>query len=42
MGALTGLVTALVYRRCRRVPALAHTSPTDVCEIPSRATGEHD
>jgi hypothetical protein len=39
MRALIGLVTALVYRRCRRVPSLAHTSPTGVPEVPSRTTG---
>jgi hypothetical protein len=40
--ALTVLVTALVYRPLQRVLALGHTSPTEVGEVPSRATGEHD
>jgi hypothetical protein len=35
-------LTALAYRSPELVSALVHTSPTEVCEIPSRATGEHD
>ena len=39
---LTVLVTTLIYRPVQRVLALAHTSPTEVGEVPSRATGQHD
>jgi hypothetical protein len=33
----TAVVTALVYCPPQPVSALAHTSPTEVCELPSRA-----